>query len=205
MALYHRATITPPKAEVVATWATTQAWCPDGEVSPVGAFRFDDPLGAVGMETHIAAVGDALVQVPLTYRDAPLADDAGLITTIEHSALGTRWVYDGLADPIYVTMLTAVSLTGQGEALGLVEVDGRWIVAPTNVRISGGGGGLDRVAVDAMVTDAVSTAAPTFANDRFEMTVHRQLRPGSQPPIGLTAMWDGLSDRVVLTEVTALS
>ena len=84
--------------------------------------------------------GTALLQVPLTYRDEPLegAEDA-FITQMEHSVLGDRWVYDGLRDPRFVLMLAAVALTGQGEALGMVQVDSRWIIVPSGVRIHGGG------------------------------------------------------------------
>ncbi|MEI2826114.1 MAG: hypothetical protein V9F04_06650 [Dermatophilaceae bacterium] len=43
---------------------------------------------------------------PLTYRSAPLAGaDRALVGTIEHSVLGTRWVYDAPHDPAYVAEL----------------------------------------------------------------------------------------------------
>ncbi|HVT77538.1 MAG TPA: hypothetical protein VHD87_10945 [Acidimicrobiales bacterium] len=128
MALFHRATISPTKAELMADWMPEQPWGPPAgdAIDVIGSFRFDDPEGRVGMETHLVAAGDALFQVPLTYRDTPLDDSAALITKMEHSALGTRFVYDGLRDPRYVLLLAAVTMTGQGEALGMVEVEGRW-------------------------------------------------------------------------------
>ena len=57
----------------------------------IGSYRFDDPDGRVGMETHLVTAGGALMQVALTYRDEPLdgAEDA-LITEMQHSVLGTR-------------------------------------------------------------------------------------------------------------------
>ena len=67
---------------------------------------------------------------------------------MQHSVLGTRWVYDGLRDPQFVVMLAAVAMTGQGEALGMVVYDGRWYIAPSNVRIQGGGWTQERVPVD---------------------------------------------------------
>jgi hypothetical protein len=99
MALFHRATITPTKAEVIAEW----------------------------VPTRLVIAGGALLQVPLTYRDEPLekAEDA-LVSKMQHSVLGTRWVYDGLHDPHYVTMLAGVAMTGQGEALGMALHGGRW-------------------------------------------------------------------------------
>src|SRR5690349_16362095 len=142
MALFHAATVTPTKAELIAEWAPSRPWGPPpgDPIDVIGSFRFDDPEGRVGMETHLVRAGGALVQVPLTYRDEPLAGAAdALIGEMQHSVLGTRWVYDGLRDPRLVVMLAAVTMTGQGEALGMAVYDGRWYVAPSNVRIRGGG------------------------------------------------------------------
>jgi hypothetical protein len=169
----------------------------------IGSYRFDDPEARVGMETHLVTSGATLLQIPLTYRDQPLAgaDDA-LIGEMQHSALGTRWVYDGLRDPQFVVMLAAVAMTGQGEALGMVMNDGRWYIAPTNVRIHGGGWSQQRVAVDRFETDHHDATSVVFRNDRLELTVFRRPVPGARPPIGLTATWDGQSTPVVLAEVT---
>src|SRR4051794_17911658 len=114
MALFHRATITPTKAELIAAWAPTQPWGPPSgaAIDVIGSYRFDDPDGRVGMETHLVMAGDILLQVPLTYRDEPLdGPDDRLIGEMQHSVLGTRWVYDGLRDPRFVIMLAAVTMT----------------------------------------------------------------------------------------------
>lgn len=203
MALFHRATVTPTKTELLVDWVPTQPWGPSAgdSLEVIGAFRFDDPQGSVGMETHLVAGGDAIYQVPLTYRDAPVdGAEASLITEMEHSALGTRWIYDGLADPDFVTVLAGVALTGQGEALGMVVYDGRWHIAPSNVRIRGGGWSLERVPVDGFTLSAADSTAPRLENDRFAMTVFRRPEPGPQPAPGLTATWD---DRppVVLADI----
>src|SRR3954451_18022339 len=151
MALFHRATITPTKADLIAAWAPTQSWGPsaDEPTEMIGSYRFDDPNARVGMETHLVVSGATVFQIPLTYRDEPLtgADDA-LIPEMQHSVLGPRWVYDGLRDPVFVVMLAGVAMTGQGEALGMGVYDDRWYIAPSNIRIRGGGGGLERVPVD---------------------------------------------------------
>ena len=204
MALYHRATLTPTKGELIAAWVPTKPWGPSGDepIEVIGSYRFDDPEGRVGMETHLVTAGDVLLQVPLTYRDAPLRDaDDAFIAEMEHSALGTRWVYDGLRDPIFVVMLAAVAMTGQGEALGLVMYDGRWHIAPSNVRVEGGGWGLDRVPVDGFELDEPDAVAPVLRSDRFELTVYRHPVPRPRPPIGLTATWDRQPDPVLLAEV----
>ena len=204
MAIVHIATITPTKAELIAEWAPNQPWGPprDVPIEMIGAYRFDDPGGRVGMETHLVRYGDTLLQIPLTYRDEPLAgaDDA-LIVEMQHSALGTRWVYDGLRDPRLLTMLAAVAMTGQGEALGMAEHEGRWYIAPSNVRIQGGGWTQER-GVGASPTSCCCTAAgAVLHNDRFEMTVFRRPVPGPRPAIGLTATWNDQREPVVLAEV----
>src|SRR3954449_11387980 len=168
MARFHAATITPTKSELIATWAPTQSWGPPAEdpLKVIGSFRFDDPDGRVGMETHLVTAGDTVLQVPLTYRDEPLdgADDA-LIVEMEHSVLGTRWVYDGLRDPRYVVMLAGVAMTGQGEALGMAVHHNRWYIAPSNVRIHGGGWGEERVAVDGFELVADDATGSVLRND----------------------------------------
>jgi hypothetical protein len=110
-------------------------------------------------------------------------------------------VYDGLRDARFVVMLAAVAMTGQGEALGMAVYDGRWYIAPTNVRIRGGGWSLDRVPVDRFELESDDGVTSVLRNDRFELTVYRRPRPGPPPAIGLTATWDERSDPVVLAEV----
>jgi hypothetical protein len=68
--LHSNAEITPTKPELLATWLPTQPWFGDASaLRLVGAYRFDDPDGAVGMETHLVRAGDGpVLQVPLTYR-----------------------------------------------------------------------------------------------------------------------------------------
>ena len=204
VAIFHRATITPTKAELIAAWAPTRAWGPppSDSLDVIGSYRFDDPDGRVGMETHLVGSGGTLFQVPLTYRDEPLPGIAdALITEMQHSVLGTRWVYDGLRDPQFVMMLAAVSMTGQGEALGMAEHKGRWFIAPSNVRIRGGGWTQERVPVDGFELESDDAAASVLHNDRFELRMFRRPVPGARPAIGLTATWEGQSDPVVLAEV----
>src|ERR687893_260389 len=111
VAVIHRAQIVPSKAELIAGWLPSQSWW-SGSPAPldvVGAYRFDDPAGEVGIETHLLRTADgAVLQVPLTYRGAPLAGaERHLVGTMEHSHLGRRWVYDGCGDPVYVGALAA--------------------------------------------------------------------------------------------------
>ena len=115
MGIVHKgATIVPSKLELVTAWMPRQRWYAGKGHDPllrrVGGFRFEDPEGEVGVETLLladTAVSPAVVyQVPLTYRGAPLdGAEHALLGTMEHSVLGTRWVYDGPHDPVYVRTL----------------------------------------------------------------------------------------------------
>ena len=59
MALFHLATISPTKEELIAEWAPTQPWGPPADVPTdvIGSYRFDDPDGRVGMEIHLVDAG----------------------------------------------------------------------------------------------------------------------------------------------------
>ncbi|NUR81265.1 MAG: aminoglycoside phosphotransferase [Dermatophilaceae bacterium] len=120
MAIVHKgATIVPTKTEMVTEWMPHQRWYHGKGHVPrlrrVGGFRFEDPAGEVGCETLLLAdeaVTPAVVyQVPLTYRGAPLEGaEHALLGTMEHSVLGTRWVYDAPHDPVYVSQLMTTIL-----------------------------------------------------------------------------------------------
>ena len=112
---------------------------------------------------------------------------------MEHSVLGTRWVYDGLRDPLLVVMLAAVAMTGQGEALGMAVYDGRWYIAPTT-SASGGGWSLERVPVEGFELE--SDEAGRIGAAQRPLRPHRVTGvPARTPPaIGLTASC-GPSDR----------
>ena len=114
--------------ELISEWLPTTPWYPgDGSLplERVGSFRFDDPDGDVGIETHLVAVGPNFLQVPLTYRGAPLEDaEEFLISTMEHSVLGRRWVYDACGDPAYGQALAVSILSGQGQAPQYFEENG---------------------------------------------------------------------------------
>lgn len=206
MAIFHVSTSTPTKLELIERWAPTQPWAEpaDTPLVSLGSFHFDDPEGSVGMETHLIDAGGTILQVPLTYRDSRVdAAAESLVGTLEHSVLGTRWVYDGLGDDRYVMLLAAVSLTGQGQALGMASFDGRWYIAPTTVSLTGGGWSLDPAPVDGFRRRADGSDVVTFSNDHFDLTVHRRPRPDPRPSIGLTASTRERPDSIVLTEMRA--
>jgi hypothetical protein len=207
MALLHRATIKPTKEELITAWAQSQPWGPTaGEpIEVIGSFRFDDPEGQVGMETFLFVAGAELFQVPLTYRDAPLVGAEGaLITEMNHSVLGNRWVYDGWRDPRFVAMLAGVTMTGQGEALGMAVYDGRWHIAPTNVRIHGGGWTQERVPVDRFELASDDERGSALHSDRFALTLFRRPRADPLGVMKLSATWPGQDEPVILAAVEEL-
>jgi hypothetical protein len=144
MAVHHPATIVPTKLELLQAWVPHQVWLGGADASSLtklGSFRFDDPAGEVGIETHLLGSADGKVlQVPLTYRGAPREGAEGsLITTMTHSTLGDRWIYDGCYDPVYVSTLVGTILTGGREADIYAATDDGLVLEPTTTHVRGTG------------------------------------------------------------------
>lgn len=180
MAELHRAELTPSKFDLIAAWAPDQPWFAGeagAEIGRVGAFRLDDPAGEVGVETMLVRFGDGpLLQIPLTYRDAPLdGGDPWLIGTMQHSVLGERWCYDGTGDPVYLAVVGDTARTGGGQAEEWINAgDGsRELREPTVVVV--GSGGSDRAdaasAGAASAGGAGATAAPVSTRQASDATV----------------------------------
>src|SRR4051794_9278028 len=129
MATLHQATLTPTKLELLSAWLPGRHWYPLEVVAGldrVAGCRFDDPAGEVGIELLVVRAGKdgPLVHVPMTYRAAPLEEaDFYLIGTMEHSVLGSRWVYDAVGDPVFIEVLTATIRTGGHQAEEVAETD----------------------------------------------------------------------------------
>ena len=160
--------LTPTKHELLAAWLPTQPWWPGGAEVPdlEASFRLDDPAGEVGIETVLLRVGGGVVQVPMTYRGAPL-DGGELIGEMQHSALGRRWVYLGTSDPVYVAETTAVIQEGRG-AVEMLTPEGTPIPprrTAATVRGSGSGSGRLTVAIseNEVPAEASGTLTATWA------------------------------------------
>lgn len=172
MAIIHRATITPTKLELLEEWLGSDL-TGDSELQQVASYRFDDPDGEVGIEALLVTRDGAVRQAVLTYRSAPL-DGAGdhLITTMEHSALGQRWIYDAQGDPVAVAAYQR-ALAGQQEQAALEIYDGDTLVGTREPTVE------------------LTVSNPATSPDGLD--VHLATDIGSADPAGptLLARWDG--------------
>lgn len=98
MALVYTAQLNPDKSEWMRLALVAHGEPEDVAFEKAGSYRFDDPDGEIGVEVMIVRVGDRLLQLPMSYRAAP-REGATVITTAEHSVLGTRWIHDASTDP----------------------------------------------------------------------------------------------------------
>ncbi|MEV4417867.1 hypothetical protein [Catellatospora sp. NPDC049609] len=203
MALLHRAYLRPTKLELLTAWLPGRPWFAGdatAAVERVSACRFDDPDGAVGIETLLVRAGDGpILHAPLTYRGAPLpGGDAFLLGTTEHEVLGKRWVYDACGDPVYAAALAHAVLTGGGQAEEYFEVDGRKEVREAAMTVTGSGAGDPAPGIGTLVR-TVDGDPTTVVTDTVELAVARVV--GAAPlPAGetLTGNWPGLAAPVLL-------
>jgi hypothetical protein len=204
VAVIYRAELRPTKLQLIADWLPTQSWYSGGahpELTALGAYRFDDPDGAVGIETHLLRTDPGpVLQVPLTYRGAPLpAAEPWLVGTMEHSVLGRRWVYDACGDPVWA--LAAAVLGGhQAEEY----VDGATEPRPPTAQVQGSG--LSAATRPGTLADPdVSTDGPVTVvrASGWELVVPRVVDPAAATGEGhtLTGTWSGQDEPVLLATV----
>ena len=201
MAVIHHATLRPSKLEALAVWLPDQPWSgvsAGDDLAIAGKFRFDDPAGEVGVETVLVRTTDGRVlQAPLTYRGAPLdSAEAFLVTEMDHSVLGRRWVYDAVGDPVYADVLRRAIATGGNEAtLERADGSGAWDAEGT---ASGSGSDADSPTVTT-VDAQTSGALTSVATGHGTLVVARAV--GAELPAGrtLTGGWaDGTGVLAVL-------
>jgi hypothetical protein len=197
MALLHRAELHPTKLELLSGWLPGRRWYEGqagADVVRVAGYRFDDPAGAVGIETMLIKAGDGpIYQVPLTYRGAPLdGGDDWLVGTSEHSVLGRRWVYDACGDPVYASMLASAIFAGTGQAEQFLEVDGRLERRELTMTITGSGGQDADVPTVDTIRRVVEDDPTLILTDSVELAVVRRVE-GSSGLAGatLTGTWIG--------------
>ena len=208
MAILHRAKLHPTKLELLTGWLPGRRWY-RGPAAPtltqVGACRFDDPAGEVGVETLLVTAGDTTVHhVPLTYRGAPLpGGDAWLLGTVDHSVLGQRWIYDASGDPVYAAVLAGAILAGADQAEELVDVDGRLERREPTLTVASTAGAAGAAPVIEAVDDVLDgDEATSVVTAAVILSVVRRPGPGvpseSAPLPALTGAWAEQPGPVVL-------
>jgi hypothetical protein len=195
MALLHRAELRPTKLELLSGWLPGRPWYPAptaAGLERVASYRFDDPDGEVGIETTLVrAGGGPLVQVPLTYRAAPLPGaDPWLVGTAHHSVLGPRWIYDACADPVYAQALATAILTGSGQAAQYMDIDGHLEPRPPSMSVTSAGTPETAVPAITGITGTVDQDPTVIVTDSLELTIPR-LPPEARTdePLTLTGTW----------------
>lgn len=213
MAIIYKATLSPSKLELIADYLPKQPWfIQEGEPELLGAYRFDDPAGEVGIETHVVSAGHRIYQVPLSYRGYELAGaNEWLIGTMDHSVLGKRWVYDACADPVYIKALATAILTGQKEAEQFV--DGESQPRPSTVSVRGTGmhdGGVPALSASAPVSGSGVTIIDAgslrlkvnrVVDVAADAAVNTAAAPELHTELALTGTWAGLENPVELASV----
>ncbi len=200
MALLHDATVIPSKLELLTAWLPSQSWFTgDANVQRIAAFRFDDPAGEVGVETFLVSAGDnTLFQVPMTYRNAALpGKDDFLLGTTEHSVLGTRWVYDGCADPVWAGTLATAILAGGTQAEEFLNRNGRLEPRVPLATVTGSGAPGTPVPEIGAVTCVDHGAATLVHTGAVDLIVARVVGTPIEAPQTLTGSWAG-NEPVVL-------
>ena len=214
MAILHRAHVSPTKLELLSDWLPSQAWYAGTEHSrleAVGAYRFDDPLGEVGIETHLVRPdGRPILQVPLTYRGAPLpGGEHSLVGRMQHSVLGQRWVYDACGDPVYATALAAIILGPATQAEEYFEGDGRRDRRTPTALVTGNGPAGNEVPAVQKLEDINCSSdgnRTVITTPTLELTLLRAVEPAApttnEP--GLIGTWSGQQRPVPLASARRL-
>jgi len=181
MAIIYQAELSPSKSEILRDFLSGRSWGEVGELEILGAYRFDDPAGEVGIECHLVRVGETIYHLPLTYRPEPMAGaEEHLLAIMQHSVLGERFVYDGLADELALDCFRrALSAEQQQAELEIHGEDGAVLeIRPQSVTLS--------LEVDA------GEQPPTGDEvaEGMEFTIARTLGD-LDGPVRLVAAWDG--------------
>jgi len=206
--MYIAAKIAPGKLELLQAWVPNQPWLgglDTSKLTQLGSYRFDDPAGEVGIETHLLGTADGKVlQVPLTYRGAPrTSGEATLITTMTHTVLGDRWVYDGCSDPVYATALAEAILTGGHEADLFLSTEAGLVAQPTRTHVRGSGS--PGAQAPDLRTFAVTHDGPTTRmSGTITLTLHR-IPSAVAGTATLTGTWPGQETPLLLATIDQLS
>lgn len=196
MALLHKATLHPSKLDLLAGYLRQSS------LTQLGSYRFDDPAGDVGIETHIVRdPSGGIWHLPLTYRNDPLlGSEEWAVGKMEHSVLGTRWVYNGCADPVYANELVRAILTGGTQVEQFFETDaGREYREPSATVLGSGEPGTPAPKISGVHAESFDMDTLVDAGSVQVVVRHRLDNPEPDSTSGtLSGQWDGSSSSIVL-------
>jgi hypothetical protein len=116
---------------------------------------------------------------------------------MEHSVLGSRWVYDAVGDPVFVEALTSTIRTGGHQAEEVVETpDGRQQRDPSmTVR---GTGTADSSAPAGRLVRVEDGDPAVVVAEAARLDVRRVLNPvPAEGPLALVGAWAGQTPTVL--------
>lgn len=173
------------------------------ECTLVGAYRFDDPAGEVGIEAHLVATSAGIVHVPLTYRSAEVDGGAEwLVGTMEHSVLGTRWIYDASGDAVFVNELLRVILTGGSHVEQFVATDEGPVARPSTAAVRGSGvPGIPAPRIDTVDASFDGASTTIRATGLTIVVRHILAAPVAVTGPTLTGTWPGSDTPTVLAHI----
>lgn len=214
MAILHQAQLNPSKAELLRAYLLTMAgldFAEGSELTPLGAYRFDDPAGEVGIESHLLATADGrTIHMPVTYRAEALEGaEEWFVGTLEHSALGTRWVYNGCGDPIYAAELTRTILAGGTEVKLEVLTDDGIVERANTVHVKGSGVAGSSVPDMTYTGSARSGSDTAITIGTMTVNVHHVLKSTdslsteSASAGHLAGTWPGMTEPVTLATISS--
>lgn len=199
MALLHKATLHPSKLELLAGYLRQSS------VTQLGSYRFDDPNGDVGIETHIVRDDSgAIWHLPLTYRSEPLIGaDEWAVGTMDHSVLGKRWVYNACADSVYGGELVRAIMTGGSQVEQYFETDeGRTYRDPSAAVKGSGNAETPAPKVSGVHAESFDTDTLIDAGSVQVVVRHRLDSPEPESSsASLSGTWGEGNDTVVLAYV----
>lgn len=204
MAIIYQATLSPSKLELLTKYVEgvpALAEQTGEDLRLVGSYRFDDPAGEVGIETHIlTSDSGVLLQIPVVYRNEALAGaDASRMGTMQHSILGERFMYDACIDAVYIGELVRTILSGDVDAVQMVETPDGPVPRDSTVKVRGSGTFYE-VAPPPDEVEAVRSGTETeVVIDGYAVTIpHVLAMTPSSADLSLHGKWDGQDSPITL-------
>lgn len=140
--------------------------------------------------------------MPLTYRGAPLdSAEQSLITTMTHTTLGVRWVYDACHDPVYVTALVTTILRGVREADLFMSTDAGLVQEVNTVHVQGSGSSPTVDRLDLSTPEVSHDQSTTRIDAGLAVTLLRVPTAAGAGALTLTGTWPSQETPLLLATI----